>query len=429
MAADDSSQSSLPGAPAYTSVEDENRSPNCAFDSSATKLEEVVEAMAGEESEMAKIVRKASAEIGYEDATGLLNRMQTQCVKDLWQLSEITSQDWQVIGAPIGVALAINREVSRSKVKKQSTQGWAMVRQWATDRKEGIPDVKLGNGVLARFWMELQLLWRMGRLFDYVMPRDHQEIYKHCLIHTRSGDQLKAHIMMLSEVWIITFSVILGSLVSMWSLLPQETSMEVTVVFEVLMGLNQFLVLATIMTQAVTLLNTSAVHHTNAKAFALGCLNGLQFGELLVMVTIVFYAAILLFLSVVRIHHALGPDATSTPAILFLAVCSMLYLLSVHTINYMSCFVMHGAMMAPDQLQQEEATDAAESIFVQERELTNPVLKMASENPDAKSVIAKCAARSVIDNGIFTDTANSSAGGKRFFSGFSTKFHNSPGTG
>lgn len=140
------------------------------------KLEDVVSAFAIEQSKLAALVRRAAERVGYNDATGLLNRMEAECVKEVWQLMDIRAQDWQVMGAPVGVSVAIRAEITRTEVKRGAAKGWPTLRKWADDRKKDLPEVKLGNGVLSRFWMEVQLLWRMGRLCDYVLPRDHQEV-------------------------------------------------------------------------------------------------------------------------------------------------------------------------------------------------------------------------------------------------------------
>ena len=324
-------------------------------------------------------IRRAAKYVHYEQVEDVLERMQDQCVRELWQLEELEPEDWQTLRVPVGLSAAIRREARKAAPRAEKPSRWASVRKkLAEGRQEEVPDIQFDlGGFIPRFRMEMALLCRIGSVFDYVLPRDHQEAFKRCVIHNKTGHELKSHIMMLSEVWMITFSVLLGACVGMWGLMPVDvlTSVGVAVTFEVLMGLTLFLLLVCIMIHAVILLNFSSVHEGNANAFALLCMNTLQLGELLVLVNALLFTGVLLFITIARVHAV-----TKDPWIPAVCLCfsfGILYLMAIHSINFISCLSMHGAMLPPNEVSD---LDPVEVTRVQERELVSPLLRSASRN-------------------------------------------------
>jgi len=290
--------------------------------------------------------------------SAFLERMEANFIRETWQLKELSNTEWSELNAPLGLVACVRKELRegnlvyqdqcspKHETKAESEQNMRQDGASSSAEEHINRSLTYGDGFCGRVWMEMSFLWSVGHVLDLVYPRDHQESFKRTIIHAKTGTQLCDHFVIMCEVWIISFSVLLGSLVGMWEIgVPTGCSDEVHLGFELVMAITQVLLLCAIVLNAVLLINMSAVHPSKAKQFALLCINTFQLAELLVLGGIMFYLGTVLYITITRLDAAW--HESWTPRIVVLVVYWIGFAIMYYAINFMSMMNMHGGLMEP----------------------------------------------------------------------------------
>mmetsp|Transcript_29851 Transcript_29851/g.71744 ORF Transcript_29851/g.71744 Transcript_29851/m.71744 type:complete len:468 (-) Transcript_29851:3955-5358(-) len=225
-----------------------------------------------------QVVRQVATIIGVEETIvdDVCQRMQEEFVLQEWQLSALDASEWKALGAPIGLAAAIRKLASveddgkslhkprkptstptmlssRSPYAQQltdATKGATVTtdkndievfKPIDEDNEQGVQDsgdddsvIEAGNG------RGKELPSTPNSTFD-VLYNNHRDVCKafhsttfpmsdtfnRALLHSKSGDDLKAHTVFSMEISVVVAVLLLGAAIDMWGGFP-ETSWDKT---------------------------------------------------------------------------------------------------------------------------------------------------------------------------------------------------------
>lgn len=229
-----------------------------------------------------KIVRLAASQIGLlEDDEKRVNKicsaLRNEYVKYTWQLSTLDSSQWKELGAPIGLAAAVrnidsdhgkdsiakslgsavkdddfnhtSRHVEREKraIRSQRTQRFpSILRPTRNDNgfliseddeenseQDKSKTIDTDDGVMKAKEMDKtnasnhapSSLWQMIRAYKTVRlarPFPMTVQFRTALLHSKSGDDLKAHSVFCLELFVVVSALLTGAAVEMWGAFPQD---------------------------------------------------------------------------------------------------------------------------------------------------------------------------------------------------------------
>lgn len=217
-----------------------------------------------------QVVRQVATIIGVDEETvnKICSRMDEEFVQQEWQLAALDASEWKALGAPIGLAAAIRKLASvddsnpsgRRESKSAATPALLSSRspyaQQLTDATKGAreetahyepnvfkptklksvsedddDDSKIETGSAAK----LHELPKTPRSMFAILYDNHREMWRafhsmtfpmshtfnRALLHSKTGDDLKAHTVFSIEIGVVSAALLLGASIEMWGSFPQ----------------------------------------------------------------------------------------------------------------------------------------------------------------------------------------------------------------
>ena len=166
------------------------------------------------------VVREAGSRIGLDSqrTEAVCTRMEEEVISSEWQLQLLAPAEWQTLGAPLGLRAACRaaRGATGDSSGQRPVEELRSGAGSTPPQRDGRPPPKNADSVLCR----------TTTLLDWIMPLDHQLVFKRGSIHSKSGAELKAYVTSFLEMWLVVLSLLLGVAVALWSMAPDLTEWE-----------------------------------------------------------------------------------------------------------------------------------------------------------------------------------------------------------
>lgn len=225
-----------------------------------------------------KVVREVATIIGVDEdiVAKVCNRMEEEFVLQEWQLSALDASEWKALGAPIGLAAAIRKLASvEDRTRESRTQNVSTSPSVISSRSpyaQRLTDATKGSFVASSnhntesaemFTKRLDeeneqegdsddashIDAESGRtkpppsrphsLFNLLYKNHHEacrafhsttfpmsDTFDRALLHSKSGEDLKAHTVFKLEISVVVCALLLGAAIEMWGVFPQDVSFE-----------------------------------------------------------------------------------------------------------------------------------------------------------------------------------------------------------
>ena len=207
-----------------------------------------------------------------------------------WQLRELDTSSWQMLGASLGLAAACRAMATESAAAPVLPSSAVPGADADTDAAV-LPSKASGMAAAARK-PRPGVLRQIGQLlatlplrspYQMWMPADHQQGFKECILTCRSNEHIQTYLSTVAEMWILMLGLEVGALVGMWSMVPKGADPKLQLVFEIMAGLATVLCLGVVAMNSVIFLMVQSIGVANIKIWMASQLPSMQLMELALM--------------------------------------------------------------------------------------------------------------------------------------------------
>jgi len=187
------------------------------------------------------ILHAASDLIRFPDVQKICDATDKEFIIEGWQLEHLEPSEWKALGAPMGIRSAVRRILcsppgtatgtapkhsklpttnSRPPVTIQDPpplNNMEMVDSIVLTEEDLLADQSKASATNAS---RISRLWRLTSLRDWMIPVDHQTVFKRALLHAKDGASLKNYLLSLCDMWLLVLALMLGCSLVVWQGVP-----------------------------------------------------------------------------------------------------------------------------------------------------------------------------------------------------------------
>ena len=316
---------------------------------------------------MTGVIREAGTQVGMPEhqIQEMCDKLEQQFVSEQ-QLSQLDSSMWSQLGCPIGLQLAVAAQLQLRRPSRRCSSSGPFTQHSPSSTRRVAPDAdSIPNGAVEQSTKEqlgcfrrlvrrFRVLRQLSSYQDWLFPLDHREEFKRGYIHAGEPEDLKAYIRNLCEMWMLTYSLLLGVIAALWPLVPtvyfsdSTRGLYVLAAFHVVTFTAASVCSITIFLFAVINIVSGTVHYSKYKKWLFVNLEAIQTTERLLVSSFYIYILMLNMLVHMLVRATLFDAAPKVATALHLVLGILTIVLTgilFFNVNFLGRVTLHAGLM------------------------------------------------------------------------------------